>query len=290
MVNPHDIIKRLSLCSAVLISLFLAVATRAQPLTLVGPQNGWLVLHGGNTKPDNLAAHRFVELAGGAKASIVVVLTPIPSELITPEFLTWYKQFWMTEFGVSDVTFIDTRDRRKADTETFVAPLRKATGVWIHGGSNNILVDVYLGTLAEREIKAVADRGGVIGGSSAGAMIQGSFLVTFDSGAAAADSKKGIHLDSKRLEGFGVLKNVTVYPHFAERKAQWLMFRVLAQYPNLLGIGIDESTAIVVHDDQFEVIGQGHVEVFEASSAAKRKYLVLSKGQRYDLRQRKILN
>ena len=266
-----------------------AIPTRSQLRQRVGPEKGWLVLHGGNTKPDNLATHRFVELAGGAKASIVVVLTPIPSELITPEFLTWYKQFWITEFGVSDVTFIDTRDRREANTETFVAPLLKATGVWIHGGSNNILVDVYLGTLAEREIKAVADRGGVIGGSSAGAMIQGSFLITFDTGDVDKEDARGLRLDAKRLEGFSVLKDITLYPHFAERHAQWIMFRLLPQHSDLLGIGIDESTAIVVHEDQFEVIGVGHVEVFDAEGAARRKYLTLSKGQRYDLRQRKVL-
>lgn len=265
------------------------VPARSQLRQHVGPEKGWLVLHGGNSKLDLLAEQRFVQLAGGAQASIVIVLTPIPAELITPEFLTSYKELWMTRFGVSDVTLIDARERRTADSESFVAPLRRATGVWIHGGSNNILVDVYLDTLAEREIKAVADRGGVIGGSSAGAMIQGSFLITFDSGDPDKEGAKGLRLDAKRQEGFGVLKDITVYPHFAERHAQWIMFRLLPQHADLLGIGIDESTAIVIHEDQFEVIGEGHVEVFDAEGAARRKYLTLSKGQRYDLRHRKIL-
>jgi cyanophycinase len=103
------------------------------------------------------------------------------------------------------------------------------------------------------EIEAVAARGGVIGGSSAGAMIQGSFLINVTkSPSGMRMSRTGMFLDTARLVGFGLLRNVTVYPHLSARKAEQDVLEVVAHYLELLGIGIDEGTAIVVHDDQFD--------------------------------------
>ena len=108
-------------------------------------------MHGGGTRKDNGAMRRFVSLAGGANASVVVVLTPIDLDVITPEFLTRYKEWWASEHGVIDVSFLDTRDRHEAETEAFVAPLLKATGVWITGGHLSNLLDSYLGTNRARD-------------------------------------------------------------------------------------------------------------------------------------------
>jgi cyanophycinase len=248
----------------------------------IGPEKGWLVLHGGTKKQEYEALHRFADLAGGPRASVVVIVTPIDLEILTPEFLSQYGQWWRRELGVGSATFMDTRSRDVAGTEAFIAPLRAATGVWITGGHNNTLVDVYVGTLTEREIRAVAERGGVVGGSSAGAMIQGSFLITRSASATGVTSSR--NLDQTRLAGFGLLKDITVFPHLAQRRADKMMADIVAHYPNLLGIGIDENTAIVVHDDQFEVIGEGHVGVFEARKGAPKTHLTLSPGQRFDLR------
>ena len=252
----------------------------------VGPQKGWLVLHGGGTRKDNGAMQRFVSLAGGTNASVVVVLTPIDVDVITPEFLTQYKQWWASERGVTDVTFMDTRDRQEAETEAFVAPLLRATGVWISGGHLTNLLDSYLHTRTEREIRAVAERGGVIGGSSAGAMIQGSFLinVTKTPSGAPLDGSR-MFLDATRMMGFGLLTGVTVYPHFFARPAaEKDMLAVVERYPDLLGIGIDEGAAIVVHDDRFEVIGRGRVGVCAGAPSSRKKFLTLSPGQKFDLK------
>jgi cyanophycinase len=267
--------------------------TQSPPRATIGPEKGWLVLHGGGigkAMPDG-AEHRFAALAGGPNASVVVVLTPIDLDVITPEFLTQYRQWWASELGVTNVSFMDTRDRHVAETENFVAPLRKATGVWICGGHLTNLLDAYLDTRTEREIEAVAERGGVIGGSSAGAMIQGSFLIDVTkSPGGLRISRTGMFLDTTKLVGFGLLRNVTVYPHLSARKAERDVSEVVAHYPELLGIGIDENTAIVVHDDQFEVIGDGHVDIFDARSPSGKKLVTLSRGQKFDLRKRMTIN
>ena len=97
----------------------------------------------------------------------MVILTPVDLDVLTNDFLTKWKQWWKSEFGLTDVTFMDTRDRKEAETEAFVAPLHKATGVYILGGHLSNLLEVYHGTRTEREIKAVVERGGVLAGSSA---------------------------------------------------------------------------------------------------------------------------
>lgn len=215
------------------------------------------------------------------------MITP-SADVFTPEIRGKYTEEWRTEFGVSDLTLMDARTREEADTEAFVAPLQRATGVWILGGHLNPFIDKYLGTRAEQEMKTVPERGGVLGGSSAGAMIMGSFLITWDSASVPPNaSKKGVRLDQAHLKGFGELRNVTVYPHFFVRKAQWQMSEIVALHPELLGIGIDENTGIVVHQDQFEVFGTGRVGIFESKNP--KKYLTLSRGQKYDLKNRTLI-
>ena len=267
------------------------ITAQSSPRATVGPANGWLVLGGGGIDRENEAGHKFAALAGGVNAKVVVVVTPIDLDVLTPDFFTKYRQVWETEYGVPNVTFMDTRDRLVADTEEFVAPLRKATGVWICGGHLTNLVNAYLNTKTAREIEAVAERGGVVGGASAGAMIQGSFLINVTkSPGGMRISRTGMFLDPANLVGFGILKDTAVYPHLSARKAQKDVAEVIAHYPELLGIGIDERTAIIVHNDQFEVMGAGHVEVFDAKSPAGKKAISLFPGQRFDLKKRTVIN
>jgi cyanophycinase len=93
-----------------------------------------------------------------------------------------------------------------------------------------------------------------------------------------------MYLDSARMVGFGLLRGVAVYPHVDGRHSEKDLFEVVARYPDLLGIGIDENTALVLHDDQFEVMGVGRVMVFDSNSVGKKKYVTLTRGQRFDLR------
>jgi cyanophycinase len=254
-----------------------------QPAASIGPEKGWLVLHGGGVVRDHTADERFVALAGGAKASIVVVMTPVDLNLLTPDVLAKYRDWWKTEFGAGEVTLVDTRKRDEADSEAFVEPFRKATGVYVVGGSLTNLLNVYSGTRAEREMKAVVERGGVFGGSSAGAMIQGSFLITVSKtpwGDPLPRSR--MYLDPARLVGFGLLRNVTVYPHLSARHADRDVAAVVARNPGLIGLGIDEDTAVVLHEDRLEVVGAGKAVFFDPNRSA----VTLRRGQRFDIRTR----
>lgn len=142
----------------------------------IGPAKGWLMIHGGGkVSPDE--SGKFISLAGGPDANIVFIPTAASDNMID---LAHDGEKFAKRFGAKHVTVLHTRDREVANSEKFVEPLQHASGVWFEGGRQWRLVDAYLGTRVEREIKALLARGGIVGGSSAGATIQGSFLVRGD--------------------------------------------------------------------------------------------------------------
>ena len=109
------------------------------------------------------------------------------------------------------VTILHTRDRKVADSETFTAPLRAATAVFIGGGRQWRLVDAYRGTRTETELRAILDRDGLISGSSAGATIQGSYLVR------GSPRSNKILMAPGYERGFGYLSNVAIDQHVSQR-------------------------------------------------------------------------
>ena len=142
-------------------------ATAQQPAgpTLVGPENGSLVIVGGAMRSPEIY-ERFLELAGGPDAHIVMIPTAGGAE----EYDEYYQGLnsWRRN-GATNMTLLHTTDPAVADTEEFVEPLLPAAAVYFFGGRQWRLVDAYGGTRTEEEIRKVRDRGGGIGGSSAGA-------------------------------------------------------------------------------------------------------------------------
>ena len=247
------------------------VLTAAQS---IGPRAGSLVIVGGAMRDPTILA-RFLELAGGPEAPIVVV--PTAGDAAD------YDQYWsglrpFRENGARNLTLLHTRDRARADSEAFVKPIAAARGVFFTGGRQWRLADAYLNTRTQRELQQLLDRGGVIGGSSAGATILGSFLVR-------GDTKGNELMIGDHVTGFGFLKDSAIDQHLLRRNRQFDLIEVIEKHPTLLGIGIDENTAVVVEGDRFDVIGQGYVAIYDAKNIippAGRFYL-LAPGDRFDL-------
>ena len=160
-------------------------------------------------------------------------------------------------------------------------PLRRAHAVWIAGGRQGRLVDAYLGTRTQLELRALLDRGGVIGATSAGASMMASYLVR-----GAVDTNE-ILMAPGYEEGFGFLQNAAVDQHLLARNRVRDMMRILQQNPQLLGIGVDEGTALVVQGDRAEVVGRSSVVIYDIEDA-ERFYLWLSPGNVYDLGARTV--
>ena len=254
-----------------LIAFGFAGAAAAQT---VGPKNGSLVIVGGAMQ-DPAIFERFLDLAGGPEAPIVVIPTAGGAESYGPH---WPGLARYRELGARNAALAHTYDRGEADRDAFVEPLRRARGVWFPGGRQWRLADAYLNTKVHEELRNLLARGGVIGGSSAGATIQGSYL-------ARGDAKTNTIMMGDHEEGFGFLKNAAIDQHLLRRNRQFDLLEVIRARPELLGIGIDEDTAIVVTGDRFEVIGQGYAAIYDA----KRKidtggdFYFLAPGDRYDL-------
>jgi cyanophycinase len=254
------------------------LAMAAAPPTSSGPPKGALVVGGGNDVPAIRA--KFVELAGGPDAKVVLIPTASEDDDFPPEALDG----WKRRFGFKNVTVLHTRDRKRADSEEFVKPLRDADAVWFGGGRQWRLVDAYHDTRTQREIEAVLSRGGVIGGSSAGATIQGSYLVR------GAPEGNHVMMAEGHEVGFGYLKNVAVDQHLITRNREEDLVPVIQAHPELLGIGLDEPAAIVVRGDTIEVIGRSKVAIYDGKDHDGKKYFFLDVGDRYDLKARKPLH
>jgi cyanophycinase len=189
----------------------------------------------------------------------------------------------LRDAGAKKITVLHTRDRELAETEEFVRPLRTARGVWFGGGRQWRLADSYLNTRTHAAVRELLDRGGVVGGTSAGATIQGSYLVR------GAVEGNEVMMSPGHEEGLGLLKNVAIDQHVIRRKRIADLLPVVEAHPELLGLGIDESTAIVVQGDQFEVIGDSDVVVTDPRRVVpegEERWWLLKPGERFDLRTR----
>lgn len=263
----------------------------ADKSTHIGPEKGSLVIVGGGSGIEAIL-EKFIELAGGTEASIVVIPTAGKQDTFGEDAANADK---IRSLGAHNVTVLHTNDKQVSNSETFIAPLLNAGGVWFGGGRQWRLVDAYKGTQTEQTFWDVLARGGVIGGSSAGATIQGSYL-------ARGDTQNNQIMRGDHEEGFGFLKDVAIDQHLLARNRHFDMFDILKKRPHLLGIGIDESTGIIVRGDTFEVIGKSYVVVYdgtfwsrEGSDLKKlpekeRQFYFLREGDRYNLIERKVMD
>jgi len=265
-----------------LLSLF-GVALGAQPVTNAmthspgsGPAKGHLIVIGGGAvgKP---ILDRFAALAGGLDAPIVVIPT-------AGEGVPSLERHPLQRHGFTHLVHLHTNDRKVADAEEFVAPLQAAKGVWIDGGRQWRLVDSYLGTKTQKELENLLGRGGVIAGTSAGATIQGSYLVR------GAREGNTIMMAKGYEEGFGFLRNVAIDQHLIARHRENDLVPVISLKPELLGIGLDEAMAIVVTGNSFSVMGASKVAIYDTNYGVGtdgRSYYWLEAGDCFDITARK---
>ncbi len=255
------------------------VADRGRTPT-TGPASGTLVVAGGNIK-DPVIFERFLELAGGPDVPIVVVPTAAEGDVYN---LDWDYLEPFRDAGATNLTVLHTRDPAEANTPAFVAPLKDARGVWFIGGRQWRIADSYLGTLTEREFRAVLDRGGVIGGSSAGATIQGSYL-------ARGDTDANTIMMGDHEQGFAYIQNVAIDQHLLVRNRQFDLIEIIEAHPELLGLGLDEDTAIVVRGNEFEVIGQGYIAIYDNRRIVGPggQFYFLAPGDLFNMKERRPL-
>jgi cyanophycinase len=268
---------------AAIAAIVAPVCLLAQASSKVGPPRGTVIVVGGGSMGPELY-QRFIDAAGGPNALIVDVPTAGGDSVYkqdAPGTRGW------RQAGAKNIYVLHTTDRKLADSDSFAAILRKAGGVWFEGGRQFHLVDSYAGTKTEQGFHDVLARGGVVGGSSAGASILGSFLVR------GAPSNNNLIMDWPGYEkGFGFLRGVGIDQHVVAReRLADLADSIMPKYPDLLGISEDEGTAWVVKGDVAEIVGRNKAFVYGGKDAtdAGKPFLTLHPGDKYDLAARHVV-
>jgi cyanophycinase len=206
---------------------------------------GSLVVAGGGRTP-NEVYDEFVRLAGGERARIVLIPSACDWEGLDQIRRRFYG--WLS-YRVADFRFLDTDSRDTANTDSFVKPLLEATGVWFSGGDQSRLTRRYAGTKVEAALQRVLERGGVVGGISAGAAVQSEVMLR------DGDTEPVIG------QGLGLASHAVIDTHFSERGRHTRLLRVLDERPGLVGVGLDEGAALVVQGSRLRAIGRSTVTV-----------------------------
>lgn len=199
----------------------------------------------------------FVEHAGGPDARIVVVPT---ASSLGPEIVEVYDAVFR-KLGAADVVLARPESRSEAFDDAPVDSVDSATGVFMTGGNQLKLSTIISGTPFGDAIVRAHERGAAVGGTSAGASILSSHMVAF--GAAGATPKQRM---TQTAAGLGLLETCVVDQHFMQRNRYGRLLMLVAQSPQLLGVGVDEDTAAVVTDRRLlSVVGRGVVTIVDGS-------------------------
>jgi cyanophycinase len=271
---------------------FVSTPAMQQGAPEYGPPTGTLVIVGGGSTNGTGIIEKFIELGGGAENGKFVIVPTAGGNRDGDGNVRAFEekqliQSWANR-GLKHVRMLHTHDPKVADTAEFVQPLLDATAVWFNGGRQWNIVDSYAGTRTYQEFHKVLERGGVIGGSSAGATIQGEYLVRGDtSGPNVVMTEEPNH-----QKGFEFLRRSAIDQHINARNRWDDIIPVIEKQPHLLGIGLSEGTAIIVTGDTFEVMGKWKVAVHDSTRLYQpweKPYFVLSPGDKYDMKARRIL-
>lgn len=242
---------------------------------------GALVIVGGGGLPQEIA-ERFFELGGGKEGRFVILPTAMPDRLPVSG-----EARFLERLGAKHISVIRGREQAELETPETLALLDEATAIWFGGGRQWRFVDAYEGTKVYERLHQVLARGGVIGGSSAGATIQGEYLVR------GAPAGPHIMMCEGYERGFAFLPGVAIDQHFKQRQRFGDMTALMKVYPQYLGIGLDEATALVVQGSTAEVLGSGQVHFFDRRLPIEPNapdYQSYSAGKQYDLKARKLVD
>jgi cyanophycinase len=268
-------------------------------LTAQEQVHGNLIIIGGGERTTDIMK-KFIELAGGSKAVIVV----FPMASSEPKETGRDQALELKQLGAAQ-SFSMILTKAQANMDSSLAMIQHVTGVFFSGGDQARLTAVLRGTRVDRKIHQLYSDGAVIGGTSAGAAVMSHVMITGDEKRPMPDSSfQSIEADNViTLEGFGFVENAIIDQHFVKRRRHNRLMSLVLEHPNLVGVGIDESTAIWLKPDHtFEVMGNSTVVIYDATAANVQRdstgyglqagnisMHILRSGSTYNLNLRKVL-
>lgn len=270
-LNLLKIMKRFANTTILLLLVLVLPAAAQQRLLVIG---------GGDRPPD--AMKKFVEWSGGARSRILVITwaSGVPEE----SFLSLQKGLQAAGAGMAEhapVRPLDDNGRAK-----FIEMINNATGVFFSGGDQNRIMDVLADETLLQLIKAKYNSGTPFGGTSAGAAVMSDPMMTGEADLKVLDGKKvGVR------KGLGLIPNVIFDQHFLVRQRHNRLFGLILENPRMLGIGIDEDTAVMIEDNRLLTVEGKTQVVFMHSRNDRRPFTLdfLIDGERFDLKKRRSL-
>jgi cyanophycinase len=229
---------------------------------------GKLFIIGGGSRPDEMV-ERIVNEAGLRQGGYAVIL---PMSSIEPDSAVFYARVQFVKKGIDRVyglNFVKDGQPSRAKLDS----IRNARLIYISGGDQNRFMKVVLGTEIEKAIKDAYQRGGIVGGTSAGAAVMSKLMITGNELKHPDYSSTFRNIEAENIEikpGLGLLQNVIIDQHFIRRSRHNRLISAVIEYPDMQGIGIDEATAILVNGNEAEVIGDSQVVVLENTKRSKK--------------------
>jgi len=227
----------------------LVVALLFIPTLAFGANGPLIVVGGGGTGPEIIA--KALELAGGRDAIVAV----LPQSSAEPDAGDSSVQMWL-EAGAKAAAKVVFTDADAA------AALRRATLIWMPGGDQNRFMTAIAGTGLDDVIRERHRAGVAVGGTSAGAAVIAEAMFTGD-----ADLKSLTAGATVTAKGLGLWPEALIDQHFLKRQRDNRLISAVLDHPALVGVGIDEATAVIVKDGAFDVIGKSSVVVIDARAA-----------------------
>ena len=225
------------------------------------PAGTLMIIGGGEDRTNNKEIlSRFIALAGGPERPLVVLTAA--SKI--PEQVWEMYRIALGDLGARAVRHVPIADRADADDAAIADTVAGASGIFMTGGDQKRLVAAIGGTRVEQAMRqAHGRRGACIAGTSAGASAMCTHMLA-EGKAELAPEKGAVRLGA----GLGFVHRVVIDQHFSQRHRIHRLLSVVAQTPFLIGAGIDEDTALIVHGRSgIEVIGEGMVTVLDCRNA-----------------------
>jgi cyanophycinase len=255
------------------------------------------------TEPGGEILERFIELAGDKKARIAIIPTASDDPQRSGEgYATLFR-----EMGAKEADWLRVERREDANAEEALSLLREATGIYITGGDQARLVRLLVGTLVMECIRMRNADGVIVAGTSAGASILSALMMAGGTGVGGnsngSAARKGM-IDV--VAGFGLLQDIIIDQHFSQRGRIGRLLSVFAGTPGLIGIGLDEDTAVLIdREGTLEALGSNMVTIVDGRDTTSDYFdreegeiltitgsslHVLARGRRFDLDVRRVID
>lgn len=228
-------------------------------------EKGYLLIVGGGSRPPD-ALKEFVTLSKGGSILVITSASGVPAE----SGASLVNQ--LIKAGAKDADWLHIDSPEMANADSVVQKIESASGIFFSGGVQERLMQRVGGTRSEAAIKRLYfERGGIIGGTSAGAAVMSEVMITGNELINKDTTDAFVTIQAKNIEtkkGFGLLDQVIIDQHFVARKRHNRLISLVLEHPKLVGIGIDEDTAILVYPNhKFRVYGTGSVIIYDARKA-----------------------